>query len=120
MVEQVVRLTINMTVNDGQLEAFKRIAQTMTEVCKTEPGTIGYEWFAAADGKQFRLMESYADANAVEAHFLGPVVQQWLPKLAALCAVDGVELYGNLNPKGTELALGLGAVIFPYGLGLDR
>lgn len=120
MVEQVVRLTINITVNDGQLEAFKSIAQSMTEVCKTEPGTIGYEWFAAGDGKRFRLMETYVDASAVEAHFLGLVVQQWLPKLAALCAVDGVELYGNLNPKGTELALGLGAVIFPYWLGLNR
>jgi quinol monooxygenase YgiN len=120
MVEQVVRLTINMTVSKDRLEAFKSIAHTMTEACKAEPGTIGYEWFAAADGKRFRLMETYKDANSVEAHLLGPVVQQMLPKLAEQCTVEGVELYGNPGPKGTELASGLGAVIFPYWLGLNR
>ena len=120
MVENVVRLTIKMTVNENQLDAFKNIAHSMTEACKAEPGTIGYEWFADGDGKRFRLMETYVDANAAVAHFLGPVVQQWLPKLAAQCTVEGVELYGNPGPKGTELAVGLGAVIFPYRFGLDR
>ena len=47
MVEQVVRLTVNLTVNEGQLDAFKSIAQAMTEGARTEPGTLGYEWFAA-------------------------------------------------------------------------
>jgi len=120
MLEQVVRLTINMTVNKDQLEAFQGIAHSMTEACKSEPGTIGYEWFAHGDGNRFRLMETYADANAAVAHFLGPVVRQWLPKLAAQCTVEGVELYGNPGPRGTELAVGLGAVIFPYQFGLDR
>lgn len=120
LVEQVVRLTINMTVNEGQLEAFRNIAKKMTKVCKAESGTVGYEWFAAEDSRRFRLMETYVDASAVEAHFLGPVVQNWLPKLAALCAIDGVELYGNLGPKETKMAVELGAVIFPYWLGLDR
>jgi quinol monooxygenase YgiN len=120
MLEQVVRLAINMMVNENQLEAFQSIAKSMTEACKAEPGTIGYEWFADRDGKRFRLMETYVDANAVVAHFQGSVVQEWLPKLAVHCTVEGVELYGNPGPKGTELALGLGAVIFPYRLGLDR
>jgi len=120
MVEQVVRLTVNFTVNDGQLEAFKSIAHTMTEGSEAEPGTLGYEWFAAADGKHFRLVETYVDAAAVEAHFMGQVVQQLVPKLAATCAVDGFEFYGDPGPKVTQMASGMGAVVFQYWIGIGR
>ena len=43
MLGHVVRLTVNMTVNEGQLAAFKRIAASMTEDSQAEPGTLGYE-----------------------------------------------------------------------------
>jgi len=65
MTETVVRLTVNLTPNEGQLEEFKRIAAAMTEGTETEPGTLGYEWFVSADGKRYRLVETYADAAAV-------------------------------------------------------
>ena len=81
MVQQVVRLKVNFAVSSEQLAEFTRIAQAMTAVSAAEPGTLGYEWFASADGKRFRLVETYADANAIEAHFMGPAVQQWVPKL---------------------------------------
>jgi quinol monooxygenase YgiN len=120
MVEQVVRLTVSLTVNEGQLDAFKSIADAMTESTKTEPGTLGYEWFGSSDGNRFRLVETYADAGAVEAHFMGPVVQEWVPKLAAVCAVDGFEIYGDPGPKVAEMAGRFGAVVFNYLLGINR
>ena len=114
MVEQIVRLTVNFVVSDGQLEEFKGIAQAMTAVSRAETGTLGYEWFAGADGKRFRLVETYVDSSALEAHFMGPAVQQWVPKLAAVCKVDGFEIYGDPGPKVAEMAAGLGAVVFQY------
>jgi quinol monooxygenase YgiN len=120
MLEQVVRLTVHFVVSGEQLEEFKRIAQAMTAVSRTEPGTLGYEWFASADGKRFRLVEAYVDASAIEAHFRGPAVQQWVPKLAAVCKVDGFEIYGDPGPMVAEMAGGLGAVVFQYWLGIDR
>jgi quinol monooxygenase YgiN len=120
MLEQVVRLTVNMTVNEGQLDAFKSIAQSMTGGSRSEPGTLGYEWFASNDGKRFRLVETYADAAAVEAHFMGPVVQQGVPKLAALCTVDGFEIYGDPGPKVAAMTAAFGASIFNYWLGINR
>jgi quinol monooxygenase YgiN len=120
MLEQVVRLTVNMTVTEDKLEAFKSLAQSMTEGSQSEPGTIGYEWFAGKDNNSFRLVETYADAAAVEAHFNGPVVQQSVPKLAALCKVDGFEIYGDPGPKVAAMATMLGAKIFQYWLGLNR
>ena len=120
MVKQVVRLTVNMAINEGQAEAFKSIARAMTEATKAEPGTLGYEWFDKGDGKTFRLVETYTDADAVEAHFMGPAVQEWVPKLAAVCAVNGFEIYGDPGPKVAAMAAGFGAVIFEYWMGIDR
>ena len=120
VVKQVVRLTVSLTVNEGQTEAFTNIAKTMTEGTKSEPGTLGYEWFAKEDGKTFRLVETYTDAAAVEAHFMGTVVQEWVPKLAAVCSVDGFEFYGDPGPKVAAMAAGFGAVFFQYWMGIER
>jgi quinol monooxygenase YgiN len=120
MVKQVVRLTVNFIVTDEQLEEFKSIAEAMTAVTKAEPGTLGYEWFASADGRRFRLVETYVDASAIEAHFMGPAVQQWVPRLVPICKVDGFEIYGDPGPLVAQMAAGLGAVFFQYWLGLER
>jgi quinol monooxygenase YgiN len=120
MEKQVVRLSVHLSVKEGMLEEFKSIAQTMTTGSQTEPGTLGYEWFEAGDEKRFRLLETYADSTAVEAHFMGPVVQQSVPKLAALCTVDAFEIFGDPGPKVAGMAGGFGAVVFQYWLGLNR
>src|SRR5277367_6938590 len=114
MVKQVVRLTVSLIVNDGQLEAFKSIAQSMTEVSKAEPGTLGFEWFSSADGKQFRLVETYVDSSALEAHFMGASVQECVPKLASVCKVSAFEIYGEPSPKVAEMDSGFGTVVFQY------
>jgi quinol monooxygenase YgiN len=120
MEKQVVRLTVNLVVNDGQLEAFKSIAQSMTSVSQAEPGTLGYEWFSSADGKHFRLVETYVDSSALEAHFMGPAVQQWVPKLVEVSKPAALEIYGDPGPKVTEMASGFGAVVFQYWIGIGR
>ncbi len=120
MVKQVVRLTLTSRSMKANLDAFKSIAHAMTEGSKAEPGTLGYEWFSSADGNRFRLVETYVNAGAVEAHFVGPVVQEWVPKLAAVCTVDGFEIYGDPGPQVAKAAGGLGAVVFQYWHGIDR
>jgi len=120
MVKEVVRLTVSVLINDGQLEEFKSIAQSMTAGSKAEPGTLGYEWFAGEDRNSFRLVETYVDASAVEAHFMGPVVQEWVPKMAAVCTVEAIEFYGDPGPKVRAMAGGMGAVFFQYWMGIDR
>jgi quinol monooxygenase YgiN len=120
MIEQVVLIAVDVTVNEGQLEAFKSVAAQLTEYSKNEPRTLGYEWFAGADAKSFRLVETYANPAAVEAHFSGPAVQLGVPRLLAVCMVDRFEIYGDPGPAVSQTAKGMGAVIFPYWLGLDR
>ena len=90
MLASVVRLTVRLTPNQGQLDEFRSIAQAMTEATQAEPGALGYEWFTGANG-QFHLLETYVDAGAVLAHFLGPVVQQMVPRLQASARSMGLR-----------------------------
>jgi quinol monooxygenase YgiN len=120
MVEQVVRVTVDLTVKEGKLDELLSIAETMTAGSRKEPGTLGYEWFSSGDKKRFRLVETYANSAAVLAHFTGPVVTQLVPKLAAVCSVDGLEVYGDPGKEVMGLAAGFGAEIFHYRMGINR
>jgi|ERR1700738_974916 len=120
MVQKVVRLRVEVTVNEGQLETFRSIAKQMVAGAEAEPGTLGYEWFAGADGASFTLLETYEDARAVETHFMGPVVQQLVPRLAAIVSIKSFEIYGDPGPRVTQMASALGGVILPYVSGINR
>lgn len=120
MLQDVVRLTVSLTVHEGHMDTFHTIVQAMTSGSDAEPGTLGYEWFAHKDGKRYRLVETYTNAAAVEAHFLGTVVQEWVPRLAAICTVESMEFYGDPGPVVSQMAAGFGAVIFGYVTGISR
>lgn len=92
----------------------------MTAGSESEPGTLGYEWFFNPDATRCRLLETYVDADAVLAHFTGPVVGQLVPELAQLCRVDRFEIYGDPGAKVAQMAGGFGVQIFSYWAGLTR
>ena len=120
MVKQTVRLAVNLTINEGKLDAFEGIAQEMVVGTQKEPGTLGYEWFLSADRKNCRLIETYTDENAVLAHFTGPVVQVLVPKLLGTASLAGFEVYGDPGAKAKEMLAGFGAEVFEFRRGLGR
>jgi quinol monooxygenase YgiN len=120
MRKQLLLVAVEMTINEGQLENFKKLASEMTALCESEPGTLGYEWFFSADRKHCRLQESYVDGDAMLAHMGGPVIRELVPKLGAFCKTGRLEIYGDPGPKVAEIASGIGAQIFTYWNGLSR
>ena len=115
-----VRLNVSLTIHDGKLDEFQRLAQEAVAVARKEPGTLAYEWYLSADGKQCRLVEVYADAEATLAHFLGPAVQEIVPKIAQHASISGFDIYGDPGPKVTEMVAGFRAEIFGFRYGLER
>jgi quinol monooxygenase YgiN len=115
-----VYLLVELTIHDGRLDVFKSIAKQMTAGSQVEAGTLGYEWYLSSDGKRCRLVESYATADDVLAHFTGPVVQQLVPKLIEQARLDRFEVYGDPGPKAAAMLVGFGAEIFQYSQGLNR
>jgi quinol monooxygenase YgiN len=120
MLEKTVRLAVDVTIHEGQLEGFRKVAAEMVAASESEPGTLGYEFFFSSDDKRCRLLEAYADSAAILAHFKGLAVTQLVPKMMPLCHVDRFEIYGDPGPEVTAMAGGLGAKFFAYWKGLSR
>lgn len=119
MAAQQVHLVVELTLHEGQQDAFNRLAQQMTAGTQTEAGALTYDWYMSSDGQHCRLLETYADANALLAHFTGPVVQQLVPQLAQIVTIDTFEVYGDPGPQVAAMLAGFGAVIFQRRYGLD-
>jgi quinol monooxygenase YgiN len=120
MVKGTVRFAVDLTIHEGKLDELEGIVQAMVEGSQKEPGNLGYEWFLSADRRCCRLLEIYADADAVLAHLTGPVVQELVPKVLGAASLAGFEVYGNPGPKAAEMLAGFGAEIFEFWHGLGR
>jgi quinol monooxygenase YgiN len=119
MTKQSVYFVVSFKVNDGKLDAFKETAQAMIAGTQQEPGALGYEWHFSDDHKGCRLLETYADQAAVQAHISGKAVQM-IPKLLESSNVSGFEVYGNPGPEAAKTLKGSGAELFEFWRGLAR
>ena len=115
-----VHILVEVSIHEGKLDAFKALAEKMTAGTQSESGALGYEWYFSDDQKRCRLLETYADADALLAHFMGPVVQQFVPQMLQHSRVDGFEVYGDPGGNAAAMLGGFGAEIFQYWNGLQR
>jgi quinol monooxygenase YgiN len=114
MASQIVRFTVSLSIADGKFDAFEKIAEAMLAATRKEPGALGYDWCLNSDRRHCRLLETYANADAVVAHLTGPVVQEYVPKVLAVAALNSFEVYGDPGPTASAMLAGFGAVIFPH------
>lgn len=120
MSAQRVYVLVELTVREGKFSDFENIAQQMTAGTEKEAGTLGYEWHLGHDRKRCRLLETYADANALLTHFKGPVVQQLVPQALEFAIVDRFEVYGDPGAEATAMLANFGAQTFDHWQGLKR
>ena len=119
MSKDTVYFVVSFKINDGKLDSFKQTAQAMIAATQKEPGSLGYEWHFSHDNKRCRLLETYADQAAVQAHISGEAVKM-IPQLLESSSVSGFEVYGDPGPKATQTLEGYGAEIFQHWRGLSR
>jgi quinol monooxygenase YgiN len=112
MASKIVRFTVSLSIADGKFEEFEKIVDWMLAGTHTEAGAIGYDWYLSGDRRRCRLLETYADADAVVEHLTGSVVQTFVPKLLAVASLDSFEVYGDPGPKASAMLARMGAVIF--------
>ena len=118
--KQTVRLNVALTIHDGKLAAFEALAREMTAGTRHEPGAIAYDWHFSADRKRCRLIETYANVDALMAHFKGHVVQELVPKLLGLSKLERFEVYGDPGAEATKMLAPMGVDIFTDWHGLGR
>ena len=115
-----VRFTVSLSIPGENFAKFEALVQQMVAGTQTEAGARGYDWCLSKDRKTCKLIETYANAEAVQAHINGPVVQQLVPKLRDVATVTGFEVYGDPGPQAAELLTHIGAGIFPIWKGIKR
>jgi quinol monooxygenase YgiN len=115
-----VHFLVDLTIHEGKFDSFDGIAQEMTASTRQEPGALVYEWYLSADRKRCRIVETYADSDAVLAHLTGPAVQQGVPKLLESSSLDRFEVYGEPGPDAAAMLAKVGAEIFLRWGGLSR
>ncbi|MGA9473649.1 MAG: antibiotic biosynthesis monooxygenase [Terriglobales bacterium] len=120
MKNNAVYFLVSFKINEGKFESFKEIAQAMIAFTQTEPGSLAYEWYFSSDKARGRLIETYADQNAVAAHMEGRAVQELVPKIRELSSITGFEVYGDPGSKAAEILSKVGAEVFQRWNGLDR
>jgi len=115
-----VYFLVDLTIKDGKRQEFESVVNSMTEGTRKESGALGYEFFLSADGKRCRLLETYADANAVQSHVSGHVVQKLVPKLLEHSSMDRFEIYGAPDPPAVAALEAARAEIFRHWKGIGR
>ena len=118
--KQTVIFNVQLIIQDGKLAPFEDLAKVLVAATQKEPGTLGYEWHLSADRKRCRVIETYANPDAMMTHLSGPAVREFVPKLLETASIERFEVYGDPGPEGNKKLAGFGAEIFSHWHGLNR
>ena len=115
-----VHWLLKVSVNDGQLNAFKTLAEEMSAATLAdEPGALNYEWFFNEDETECHIYERYTDSAATMVH-----VENFGAKFAERffgCVTPAsLLLYGNADEQVLEALAPLGAVHHVQFAGFSR
>ena len=118
MNSQRVHFLIDFAIHEGKFDDFAATMRSMTAGTAREPGALEYEWFLSKDNSRCRLLEIYANTEAVQAHMTSPVVHELVPKLLAFATVSRFEVYGVPDQASATALTTFGAEIYRHWHGL--
>jgi quinol monooxygenase YgiN len=104
-----VHWVIEVNIKDGQLDAFKALANEMSKATKAEDGTLAYEWYISDDGKHCHIYERYADSAAAMVH-LANFGAKFAERFLACGEPGRFVVYGNANDDVRAGLAPMGAV----------
>ena len=111
----VVSWNLRVTINAGQLEAFRTLMQEMVASTEAEAGTLSYEWFLSEDSGSCHINERYADSDAVMEH-LGSFGANFAERFLGCVAPTSIDVYGDASDEVRAGLAGFGAVHHsPFG-----
>jgi len=115
-----VYFLVDLSIAQAKFHEFESFVQVLTSEAAKESGTLAYQWFLSGDRCRCRLLERYANSDAVQAHLNSAVVQQLVPKLLDVAKMERFEVYGAPNAEVVVALKALGAQIYPHWKGLSR
>ena len=117
---EAVSWVLELAVKDGQLDAFKALAQEMSEATQAdEPGVTHYEWFTDDDGKTVHIYERYVDSAATMIH-LGNFGAKYAERFLACVDPTRMMVYGDPSAEVRGAVAGFGAAHMAQFAGFAR
>lgn len=80
-------------ITDGKLDDLENLAEEFSEMTKTEPGVLAYEWSIGQDRETLHVYERYLDTESAMAHLAN--VGPHLPRLLELVSITEIQCYGQ-------------------------
>ena len=115
-----IQWTVQVQVNDGQLETAKALANEMSDATRSgEPGAVQYEWFFSEDGKHCHILEEYRDSDAAVVH-LGNFLSKYVERFMGCFTPTGVYLYGSPSGELKDMMTPFGPVYLSDRSGFVR
>ncbi len=121
MAQEKIHWLAELTIGDGNVEAFKSMAKDIiAAVESTEPGTLSYEWHITENGKTCFVDEWYDGAEAGLAHLNGEAPKM-LPKLLEISEFTSLKVLCDISsPELTEKLASFGACFAGHTGGFTR
>lgn len=114
-----VHYVVTGSVNDGQLDAFKDVAERLTKAVEAnEPDALNYDWHVAGDGSTFAIEERFTDDAAFAAHLanVGELIGELLP----LIEIKGTFVLGDVGEESQAALSGFGGIFTSQIVKLNR
>ena len=116
---KAIRLILKIKIKPGQLENFKRLAESLSADTEAgEPHTFSYEWFLNAEGTECWITELYADSAAVMLHAANVI-----DRFRMIASANEIVDFVVLGPATDDLRAGvkqLGARVLDRFTGFCR
>jgi len=111
-----IKLNALFKINEGKLEAFKAlIPELISAVKEKEPGAITYDWYLNEERMECKVLETYANSDAVLAHVAN--VGELLMKSLEI-STPSLEVYGDPSVELSKALEGFAPKVYPYYSGL--
>ena len=90
------RVEFTIEGGEGKTEEYKKLVQGMSRVVEAnEPDTINYRFYINREETRCIVLETYANSEAILAHFTGVASQTILPKILRVSRIIRFDVYGN-------------------------
>jgi len=119
MAAEMIRVIVHQEIGEGQVEAFRKMAEEMTAaVALHEPHTLCYEWFISDDGRQFCHVDTFRDSEAILEHYAR--AKEVAYKIPDMGRIIETLILGSPTTEAKELLSWLEPQFFPFLVGCTR
>jgi len=114
----VIRLIVESAILPNKSTELKAVLERLIAHCReTEPGLLGFDWYINADETEVRVIETYANSDAVLFHFQN--YASFRPELDACRQLQKATLLGNPNEQLQQFVNSLSAPQFAPFISLE-